>query len=120
MLFNFCDTAQNGKKYWLASAEVDRDIGGGFMRFAQTKTIELMYINKLGLQNELDKLGCFGRVKPEKVITRLGKKNISLCRLIMYSSFNTYVHACRETQIGGSKYCLNQGIYYRDNRRGGS
>jgi hypothetical protein len=73
MLFNFGDTAQRGKKYWLASSEVKRDIGVGFMRFAQTKTIELMYINKLCLQNELDKLGCFGKLKPEKVITRLGK-----------------------------------------------
>ena len=73
MLFNFYETMQGGKKYWLASAKVDRDSKGGFMRFAQTKTIELMYINKLGLQKELDKLCCFGKLKPVKVIARLGK-----------------------------------------------
>jgi hypothetical protein len=73
ILINFCDTTQRGKKYWLASAKVDMDSKGGFMRIAQTKTIEMMYINKLGLQEELDKLCCFGKLKPEKVIARLGK-----------------------------------------------
>jgi hypothetical protein len=47
------------------------------MRFAQEKSIELMYIHKKGLQKELEKLCCFGSLKPEKVVARLGK-NISL------------------------------------------
>ncbi len=74
MLF-FFETAQDGKKYWLASAKVDKDIKGGCMRVPKAKTIELMYISKLGLQKELDKLCCFGKLKPEKVIARLGKNN---------------------------------------------
>ncbi len=73
MLFPICDITQGGKKYWLASAKVDRDNKGGFMNFAQVKTIELMYINKIGLQKELDNLCCFGLLKPEKVMARLGK-----------------------------------------------
>lgn len=52
---------------------MDRDSKGGFMHFAQAKSIELMYINKIGLQKELDKLCCFGSLKPEKVVARLGK-----------------------------------------------
>ena len=72
MLF-LCDTTQGGKRYWLASAKVDKDNKGGVMQFAQVKRIELMYINKIGLQKELDKLCCFGSLKPEKVVARLGK-----------------------------------------------
>jgi hypothetical protein len=47
------------------------------MQFAQEKSTELMYIHKKGLQKELEKLCCFGTLKPEKVVARLGK-NISL------------------------------------------
>ena len=47
------------------------------MHFAQEKTIELMYIHKEGLQEELEKLCCFGSLKAEKVVARLGK-NIRL------------------------------------------
>jgi hypothetical protein len=41
------------------------------------RSIELMYIHKKGLQKELEKLCCFGSLKPEKVVARLGK-SISL------------------------------------------
>ena len=71
-----CDTSQGGKKYYLVSAKV-LDNNCGSMQFFQEKKIELMYINKKGLQQELEKLGCFGSLKPEKVVARLGK-NISL------------------------------------------
>ena len=47
------------------------------MQFAQVKSTELMYVHKKGLQKELEKLCCFGSLKPEKVVARLGK-NISL------------------------------------------
>jgi hypothetical protein len=61
----------------LASAKLSDDKKGGHMQFAQVKSTELMYVHKKGLQKELEKFCCFGSLKPEKVVARLGK-NISL------------------------------------------
>ena len=48
------------------------------MQFSQEKKIELMYINKNGLQKELESLCCFGSMKSEKIVARLGKNgNVS-------------------------------------------
>lgn len=72
-----CDTSQDGKKYCLVSARVLDNNGGGMPFFFQERKIELMYIRKKCLQQELEKLCCFGSLKPEKAVARLGK-NISL------------------------------------------
>lgn len=66
-----CKTSQGGKEYHLVSAKLlDHST-----RFFQEKIIELMYINKNGLQRELEKLCSFDSLRPEKVVTRLGKYN---------------------------------------------
>jgi L-fucose isomerase-like protein len=54
------------------------------MQFAQVKSTELMYVHKKGLQKELEKLCCFGSLKPEKVVARLGKNLVFPCNF----SFN--------------------------------
>jgi hypothetical protein len=77
LFFVLCNTSKDGKQYYLASAKLNHNKQGGHMHFAQEKTIELMYIHKEGLQEELEKLCCFGSLKAEKVVARLGK-NIRL------------------------------------------
>jgi len=61
-----------GKKYYLASPKVDRNKkSGSMMQFAQVPKIDLMYICVNGLKKELEKICCFGSLKPANVGPRL-------------------------------------------------
>jgi hypothetical protein len=66
------------------------------VRFPEEKKIELAYINKNGLQQELEKLCCFGSLKPEKVIARLGKNTSCPARVFPFQSATQFISQCTQ------------------------
>ncbi|KAL7541843.1 hypothetical protein ACHAXR_011280 [Thalassiosira sp. AJA248-18] len=61
---------ENGKKYTLASAKVDKKSGRS--KFGNDNRIELIYVQTRCLQRELEKLCSFSVMRPEKIVARLG------------------------------------------------
>ena len=77
--FVYLPTFQQGRKFTLTSGKVIKDKNGGRGGFPSASKIDLLYINKQCLKEELGKICNFSVMKPEKIVARLGENSVCLC-----------------------------------------